>query len=219
MIIIDLSLELDNECMTCAMPWHENVRIKELGKLDEVGRNTSSILMGSHSGTHMDAPRHFFNEKPGIEQADLNLCCGKASVIDFSHKRKGEKVMLGDLKNIVVQKRMIFRFLWYKYWKTEQYYNDFPCFDREAVEYLIKNGMQVMALDTPSPDSAGNIRDKGDKDSPNHKLLLDAGVIIIEYLTNTEQLLVEEEYIFMALPLKIKNSDGAPARVIAIKQS
>lgn len=215
MKIIDLTLTLDNACMTCGTPWHEHVKLERLGRLEQVGRNTTSIHMGSHSGTHMDAPAHFFNGMFGINQIDLEQACGDVSIVNFTNKKKHSVVELSDVENIPVTARMIFVFGWFQHWKTDTYYDDFPYFSQEAVRHLIQNGMKVMALDTPSPDSVKDIGNM--EDSANHKLLLKNKVILIEYLTNTDKLLVDKRYTLIALPLKIKDADGSPARVIAIE--
>lgn len=215
MKIIDLTFAVDNECMTCGTPWHEPVQLKQLGKLQEVGRNTTSIHLGSHSGTHMDAPAHFYDHVYGIDEIDLSQVCGYVSIVNFTGKGKGELVGLCDVKSISVTSRMIFVFGWYKYWKTDGYYEDFPFFSQEAVQYLVEKGLRVMALDTPSPDSVKDIGNK--EDSPNHKFLLKKGVVLIEYLTNTNKLLNGKNYSLVALPLKLKGIDGSPARVIVIE--
>ncbi|MCM1213722.1 MAG: cyclase family protein [Lachnospiraceae bacterium] len=215
MKIIDLSLTLDNECMTCGTPWHQKVRITQMGKLDEVGRNTHSILVGSHSGTHMDAPLHFFNGAQGIDEADLQKICGNISIVNFSYMGEGSIVEYKDVRDLVISERMLFRFDWWKNWKTPNYYKGFPFFSEDAVSYLIEKGMGVIALDTPSPDGGGAITQK--EDSPVHKKLLENQVTIIEYLSNTDCLVEGKKYCLFALPLKIKNCDGAPSRVIAVE--
>jgi len=76
MKIIDLSYIIDEQCMTCGTPWHERVKLTPLGTLTTVGRNTYSITLGSHTGTHMDAPSHFLDGAEGIDQVDLDKICG-----------------------------------------------------------------------------------------------------------------------------------------------
>lgn len=216
MKIIDLSLTIDNECMTCGTPWHQKVQVRQMGKIEEVGRNTHSILMGSHSGTHMDAPLHFYNEAEGIDKADLQKICGEMTVVDFSYMGAGSIVQCEDVKRFQITERMLFRFDWWKKWKTQEYYSHFPFFSEEAVLYLTEHGMRVIAMDTPSPDDGSAITQKND--SPVHKLLLKKGVTIIEYLSNTDQFLTGKKYSLFALPLKIKDCDGAPARVVAVER-
>lgn len=212
MNIIDLSLTIDNECMTCGTPWHEKVQIEQLGKLNAVGRNTSKFVLGSHTATHMDAPRHFIDDGHGIDTTALSICVGPVTCVNLKHIDVGQKVTLNDLIDINISQRMLFVFGWYKHWKTEQYYKEFPFFSEEAVDYLLDNGMELMALDTPSPDDGSAISQFND--SPNHKKLLSRNIVIVEYLTNTDQVDFSKQYELVALPLKILNADGSPARVI-----
>lgn len=215
MNIIDLSLTVDKTCMTCGTPWHVKPELNRLGKIGEVGRNTSSILLGSHTATHMDAPLHFFDGAPGIDRLDLNKVCGECAVVDLTQKKQGSVVDLQDVQGIPVSKRMLFRFDWFKMWKTSEYYKSFPYFSMDAAKYLLENGLRVIALDTPSPDD-GSAIGKVD-DSPVHKLFLKNDVTIIEYLTNTDSLESEKAYHLIALPLKIKDCDGSPARVVMME--
>ncbi len=212
MNIIDLSMTIDNECMTCNAPWHEKVAIERLGYLSEVGRNTSKFRLGSHTATHMDAPLHFFEDTFGIEKIDLNKCVGKVTCVDLRHKKAGDTVSLEDIRDVKVTERMLFVFGWYEWWKTENYYKAFPYFEEEAILYLVNGGMKFMALDTPSPDDGSAIQKKDD--SPMHKILLEREIVIVEYLCNTEQIDFSKEYEIIALPLKIQGADGSPARVI-----
>ena len=99
-----------------------------------------------------------------------------------------------------------------KNWKTSVYYKRFPYFATDAVQHLLNSGMKMMAMDTPSPDDGSAISELDD--SPNHKLLLGADVVIVEYLCNTEKIDFMKKYEIIALPLKIFNADGAPARVV-----
>lgn len=216
MNIIDLTFDIDNECMTCGTPWHIKAQIQQLGRISEVGRNTHSITLGSHTGTHIDAPLHFFNHAEGIHQIDLTQVCGDVSVVDFSHIKKGQFVALNDVMKLTVSSRMIFRFDWFKKWKTPEYYEQFPYFSMDAIQYLVEKGMRVIALDTPSPDDGNAISLKDD--SPIHKFLMINKVVIMEYLTNTDKLNQAKQYQLFALPLKIKGCDGAPARIIVMEK-
>ena len=210
--IIDLSLTIDSECMTCGTPWHQKIQIEQLGRLETVGRNTSRFVLGSHTATHMDAPLHFINNGYGIESINLNHCVGLVNCVDFRHIKAGGIVTLDDVKKLSVSERMLFVFGWYKNWKTAIYYKDFPFFSTDAVRYLIDAGMKMMAMDTPSPDDGSAIAELDD--SPNHKMLLNADTVIVEYLCNTDKIDFMKQYEIIALPLKILNADGAPARVV-----
>ncbi len=212
MRIIDLSLTLDSQCQTCGVPWHTTVEVKRMGTIDEVGRNTSRFVLGSHSATHMDAPSHFFEGMNDIDQLDPARCIGEVTCVDMRHKKAKDVVTLADVKDIPVSERMLFAFGWDQWWKTPNYYVDTPYFEKEAIEYLLEQGMRFMAMDTPSPDTTSSIGKKDD--SPMHKLLLSNEVIIVEYLCNTSEIDFAKKHEIIALPLKIKGADGCPARVV-----
>lgn len=212
MKLVDLSYTLDDTCMTCGTAWHEKMRLEKLGTIAEVGRNTHRIIMGSHTGTHMDAPLHFYDGALGIDRVDIEMICGECQVVDMTKKGPGSIVAQRDVGEISVSERMLFRFDWFQYWNTNRFYSEFPYFSMEAAEHLVNNGMRVIALDTPSPDSGNAIGKKND--SPVHKLFLREGVTIIEYLTNTDALEEGKSYRLWAMPLKLKDCDGAPARVM-----
>ncbi|SHM79732.1 Kynurenine formamidase [Anaerosporobacter mobilis DSM 15930] len=216
MNVIDLTITVDNECLTCGTSWHQKPMLEKIGTINSVGRNTSRIVLGSHTGTHMDAPLHFYDNTHGIDKMDLNLLIGEIEIVDFTNLDRNTYVTLDMVKQINIKKRMLFIFGWYKYWKTEQYYNGFPYFDMEAANYLIENGMKLIALDTPSPDANNAIYEKND--SPVHKKLLQNNVVIIEYLTNTATIDINKQYEIVALPLKLKDIDGSPARVVLIER-
>lgn len=211
MRILDLSFLIENNMPTCGTEWHQKIEIVPMGKIDRVGRNTHSILLGSHSGTHIDAPYHFINDGDTIDKLKLETVCGRVSIVDYRGFSQKE-IMLEDVINLDVSERMLFVFGWYKKWKSSEYYQKFPFFSQAAIEHLIKSGMHVMAMDTPSPDSGFAIGKKND--SINHKLLLENNVTIIEYLCNTDVIDMSKQYEMYALPLKIANCDGAPGRVI-----
>lgn len=213
-MIYDLTFDTETGMPTCGTQWHQKVEISQLGTIENVGRNTSKIVLGSHSGTHIDAPLHFINDSYDVRYLDLNILCGKIEIINFTRFGKNDKIELDDVKKIKIGKRMLFRFDWFKNWKKPDYYNGFPFFSHEAVKYLYENGMQLMALDTPSPDDGSAINNTDLDDSPNHKFLLKNGVVIIEYLCNTNQIDLTKNYEIIALPLRLKGSDGSPSRVI-----
>ena len=211
MNIIDLSLKIETDMPTCGTQWHQAVKVEPMGLITEVGRNTHSILVGSHSGTHMDAPYHFVQGGKKIDELNMVDTCGEVSLVDF---RQLNKVVVGqeDVKNIEITEKMLFAFGWYKNWKTDRFYKEFPYFSEQAIEYLIEHGMKFIAMDTPSPDAWEAINEIND--SPNHKRMLEKQVIIVEYLTNTDAIDFKKKYEIYALPLKIKGCDGAPCRVV-----
>lgn len=210
---IDLSYTIENDMPTCGTPWHQNVNISPMGQLDTVGRNTHSITLGSHTGTHMDAPYHFIENGKKIHELDIEDMMGDITIIDFRNIGIQNIVTEDEISDIEVTEKMMFIFGWNKNWKKDIFYKDFPFFTIGAIRELIRRGMRFMAMDTPSPDAGGAIRNKT-TGSENHIELLKNGIIIVEYLTNTELIDMKKKYEIIALPLKVLGSDGSPCRVV-----
>lgn len=211
-MIIDLTLTIQKNMPTCGTKWHQAVEISELGTLKTVGRNTSSYLLGSHTGTHIDAPRHFVNNGRCIDEISVQDLCGEITIVDLCRFGRGKVIQVTDIASIAVTSKMLFVFGWCKYWNTEQYYREYPYFSNEAIRFLIEKGLTFMAMDTPSPDPVKDIHLK--EESMNHKLLLQHNVILLEYVTNTNLINFNNQYEIIALPLKIMGGDGAPCRAI-----
>ena len=217
MEIIDLTYDIEENMSIFDAPWHAKVSITQLGRINYEGRETRLVCMGTHSGTHIDAPLHFIAGGNTIDAIPLSRLIGDVTIVDFSGLQGHGPVTCGMLEHITITKRMIFKFGWGKHWKTKQFFKGYPYFTREAAEYLISKKIELLGMDTPSPDDSGiNVCDphlERHKDSPVHKLLLSQGVIIIEYLANLNTVNHLEGWTLLALPLKIKGADGAPSRV------
>ena len=209
--IIDLSYPIHEGMTTFPVHWHPVVEITQLGRHGIENRETRKIVMGTHCGTHIDAPRHFIPGGPTIEQIPLEWLVGPARVLNFTPVTlpKQEfgiedfKQRLGDEK----PERLILRM---------KYYTEQPYITEEAGHWLVERGVRMLAMDTPQVDSPDNGR-TGPKDSPLHKIMLSAGVVFVEYCTNLSQI-SRPEVELVVLPLNILGSDGAPARVIAIER-
>jgi len=220
MRIIDLSYPIHEGMTTFPMHWHPVVEITQLGRHGIENRETRKIVMGTHCGTHIDAPRHFIPDGPTVEQIPLEWLVGPARVLNFTPVTlpKQEfgvedfKQRLGDER----PERLILRFDWSDHWGTMKYYTEQPYITEEAGHWLVERGVRVLAMDTPQVDSPDNGR-TGPKDSPLHKIMLSAGVVFVEYCTNLRQI-SRPEVELVVLPLNIQGSDGAPARVIAIER-
>lgn len=216
MNIIDLSFSVEEGMPCFSSAWHIPFSYEILGTIDTVGRNTRKLIMGSHTGTHMDAPKHFINGGASIDEVELSKTCGKVSIIDLHLLNEGEAVTRNILSKYNITERVLFIFGWTDKWMTNQYYQNYPYFTEDAAKYLIECGVIFIAMDTPSPDDS-RTKLLSKEDSTIHKLLLGNGVILVEYLANTEKINPAKDYYIFAMPMKIKGSDGAPARVILVE--
>jgi arylformamidase len=217
MKIIDLSLVIEEGMMTFPTPWHPVVEITILGRHGIEGRETRKIVLGTHIGTHADAPRHFVPNGGTIDEIPLDVLIGPATVVDFTDCRPLQEIDVSDLKRKIGEKipaRLILRTGWSEYFGNLKFYNEYPFFSEGAAKWLVEQGVQLIAMDTPSPDNPAHSRGTA-KDSPNHKVLLGAGVVLVEYLTNLKAL-TQTEVELIVMPLKLKGCDGSPARCAAI---
>lgn len=212
--IIDLTYMINNEMITYPTPWHPKVFVERLGKIEEVGRNTCKITLGTHTGTHIDAPLHFIENGKSIEKIPLDKIVGQVTIVDFSHFQKNQPIEKEVLQKIKITKRMIFRFGWEKYWNKNEFYKDHPFFTEEAANYLVSMGVELLGYDTPSPDSSIT---NNYIDSPIHKIFLGNGIVLLEYLANLDKLENLENWNIVVAPMKIEGSDGSPSRVFVFQ--
>jgi len=220
MRIIDLSYSIQEGMTTFPGHWHPIVEITQVGRFGIENRETRKFTMGTHCGTHIDAPRHFIPDGPTIEQIPLEWLVGPARVLDFTPVKVSKKEFgvedfrqrLGDHKT----ERLILRFDWSDHWGSMSFYSEHPFITEEAGHWLVERGIRVLAMDTPQVDSPDHGR-TGSKDSPLHKIMLSAGLVFVENCTNLRQI-SRPEVEFVVLPLNIRGADGAPARAIAIEQ-
>ncbi|HEY1658173.1 MAG TPA: cyclase family protein [Candidatus Sulfotelmatobacter sp.] len=219
MKIIDLSLPIEEGMMTFPTHWHPVAEVTILGRHGVEGRETRKLVLGTHIGTHADAPRHFIPGGGTIDEVPLEILIGPATIADFSGCKALDEIDVPDLKQKLGNKiptRLILRTGWSQYFGNMKFYNEYPFLSENAAQWLVDNGVRLIAMDTPSPDNPAHSRGTA-KDSPNHKVLLGAGVILVEYLTNLKSLSVPEVELIV-MPLKLKGCDGSPARCVAVER-
>jgi arylformamidase len=169
----------------------------------------STLSMGSHTGTHMDGPFHFLLEGKGLHEMPLDAAIGRARVIEIHDP---ESIKPDELRphNIQQGERLLFKTLNSTHcWQTDTFIEDFVYLSQEAARYLASIGVQTVGIDYLS---VGGFKEDG---LETHLALLEAGIWIIEGLDLSP---VEPgTYELICLPLKVADSDGAPARAILRK--
>lgn len=216
--IIDLSLPIYEGMTTFPTHWHPLVEITQLGRHGIENRETRKLVLGTHTGTHCDAPRHFVEGGRTVDKLPLDILIGPALVVDFSSKKPKQEIGVEDFVEQLGDRsadRLIIRFDWSKYYNKMEYYTDHPYLSEAAAHWLVDRGVKLLAMDTPTPDNPVNGW-RCQLDSPVHKILLRNGLVVVEYLCNLEAL-KQTEVELIVLPLKIKDGDGAPARCVAIE--
>ncbi|OMF26517.1 hypothetical protein BK133_20395 [Paenibacillus sp. FSL H8-0548] len=207
--LIDLSMDIYHGAPTfaldpkCAVIVHHTV--------DSMGYNMTQLSMSTHQGTHLDAPFHFLDEGKTVDELDLHRCIGEAMLVDLTHKKAGEPIIISDFgaykDRIGEGTRLIFRTDWYKQYPHKHYFTDFPYMTLELAQWLADRKIAMIGMDIPTPNPT-------DFD-PVHKILLGAEIVIVEALANLGDI-GQEQFFFMAAPLKILGRDGSPVRAIAM---
>jgi arylformamidase len=207
--LIDLSMDIYHGAPTfasdpkCAVIVHNTV--------DTIGYNISQLSISTHQGTHLDAPFHFLNEGTTVDQLDLHQCIGEALLVDLSHKKAREAIDVADFlpyeSRIHEGTRLIYRTDWHTEYPLKHYFSDFPYMTIELAQWLADRKIAMIGMDVPTPNPT-------DYD-PIHKILLGAGIVIVEGLARLGDI-GQEEFFFFAAPLKITGRDGSPIRAIAM---
>lgn len=177
--------------------------IKRIARGDHA--NLSTLHMSAHAGTHIDAPRHFFDDGAGVDALPLELMLGRTRVVEISARTGiGAAELAGvDLSDDV---RILFKTRNSRLWNSSDFHEDYVGVTASGAEHLIARGIKVVGVDYLSVEQ---FKKPG---APAHHVLLGGGAIVIEGLNLQE---VEAGiYDMVCLPLRVVGADGAPARVL-----
>ena len=175
--------------------------------LEVEGFLEKKISFYSHTGTHMDAPAHIIKGAKKLDELEISTFCGKAICLHVKQQITQEFLKQHEEKFQNVE-FVLFASGWDKYWGKAQYFEDFPTLTLEAAEYLCSFNLKGIGLDMISIDKVE------DEALPVHQLILGNNMVIIENLKGLSNL--PKYFDFYALPLHVKDADGAPVRAMAI---
>ena len=177
--------------------------IKRLARGDS--SNVSTLHMSAHAGTHVDAPRHFFDEGAGTETLALEMLIGRARVIEITSRKAitADDLMPTDLTEDV---RLLIKTANSRLWNDPAFHPEFVGIAESGARHLVDRGVKLVGVDYLS------VEEYHKAGAPAHHILLGGGVIVIEGLNLRD---VEPGvYELFCLPLRVVGSDGAPARVV-----
>jgi len=167
--------------------------------------NVSALHMSAHSGTHVDAPRHFFDEGLSTEALPLEMLIGRTRVIEL---RTRGGITADDLRTLDLAEdvRVLIKTTNSRLWGDSTFHTDYVGITESAARYLVEHGIKVVGVDYLSVEV---FKTPG---APAHHVLLGGGTIVIEGLNLRD--VDPGVYEMYCLPLRIVGSDGAPARVV-----
>ena len=168
--------------------------------------NLSLLTMGSHTGTHVDAPYHFLADGPRLGEVALDRMIGDALVGDLRGRTAIDAVALQTLPGVRAGDILLLLTDNSARWASPAFRQDFTYLTPDAADWLVALGVRAVGMDYLSIERFGS------PDFPVHHTLLGAGVFVIEGLDLRG---VEPgRYTLVCLPLKFPELDGAPARAV-----
>lgn len=167
--------------------------------------NVSILSLGSHTGTHLDAPAHFLDGAATLDQLPLDVLTGPALVAEVKADRL---IGRSELERLALNRhrRLLLKTRNSALWSLGRFTRDYVSLDLDGARYLVEQGIQLVGIDSLSIEA---FHAPG---HPVHRHLLGAGVVILEGLN----LAGVEPGVFelLCLPLPVKGIDGAPCRAV-----
>jgi len=183
--------------------------VKQLSKGDPF--TVSVLSLGSHTGTHVDAPSHFLDGAPGVDGLAPEALVGPAYVAEFG----GEShITAADLDAMGIPpdcQRLLFKTRNGRLWDDSEFHRDFIALAPDAARALAERGMRLVGIDYLSIERFQPERHEV------HETLLASGVVVLEGLDLRQ--VPPGEYFLVGAPLNVVGAEGAPARAFLIDRA
>jgi arylformamidase len=203
--LVDVSVPLQAGLAT--YPGNPEFELQPVKRIATGGSaNVSRLIMGTHTGTHVDAPRHFFDNAAAIDALPLDLLIGRARVVDVPFRGGITEAHLADA-DLREDIRVLLRTPNSALWRSMNgFHEDYTYLTEAGARYLVNQGVKVVGIDYLSVEQ---FKRPG---APAHHALLGDNVVIIEGLNLSDA--EPGQYEMYCLPLRVTGADGAPARVV-----
>ena len=198
MKVFDLSMELSEKT-----PYHPGTKkpvITQVATIAKKGWNEKRLNVSSHFSTHIDAPFHMLPNGKKLGDFPVGYFIGEAIVINV----KGQEFISPNL-DAVRENDIVFFYTGVTEKISSAMFKKFPVLTEKTARKLVEKKVKIIGLDSWTPDA---------EPYEIHKILMKHDILIVEDLVNLKPL-VGKRFECVILPLKIKDADGAPCRVIA----
>lgn len=208
-VFIDISLPLDNHLPT--WPGDDGFSLKQVKWLDRDGCNETRVNMGSHVGTHIDAPLHFVKDGTTVEQLPLEHLIGPVHVADVGDVAEISAQTLAGLNLPADIERLLLKTRNSLLWAAGEkiFYEEFAALTLDGAEWLARRAFRLVGIDYLS------IQRFHDSNA-THAALLGHNIIILEGLNLAGVL--PGSYELICLPLPVVGAEGAPVRAVLRRQ-
>lgn len=166
--------------------------------------NVTRLALGSHTGTHVDAPRHFIPDGDTVDRLPLDALIGPVRVLECPPGPVGRDAVTGA--GLSGESRVIFKTGNSALWRRDRFVRGYQALTLDGARELVRSGVALVGIDYLS------IEEFGAPGHPVHRCLLEAGVVILEGLDLSA--VAAGRYELLCLPLRIRDGDGAPARAL-----
>ncbi|RDB25012.1 Kynurenine formamidase [Hypsizygus marmoreus] len=183
------------------------------------GYSVHTLTLGSHTGTHIDAPSHFFPDGQTIDQIPLSSLITPLVVVDLTSRELQDRQTItwsdieGASEHMSPDVALVLRTGWSAFWGTPRYFSH-PFLSRDAAAKIFDRGVRVLGVDTLSPDETSYDGVGGEQGFGVHEVILGGGGIIAENL-NLGGLM--NQNMIALVPLNLEGCDGSPVRAFAWK--
>ncbi|MQL54444.1 cyclase family protein [Acidianus ambivalens] len=193
-VIIDLSVPIEN-----GMPYFPGDPQPKIEKIEKEDYVIHSLLLSTHTGTHVDVPFHFIRDGKKLDEIDLTRFSGKAYVLDAEGKDIHSLELPSSVDILLIYTGSS------KLWKNGWTMDNYATINEEFAKLIVRKGYKLVGIDSPS---IGN--------SKVHRILLSNEILIVENLSSNLEKIKGKVVDFISLPLPIKGVDGSPIRAIAV---
>lgn len=163
------------------------------------------ILLDLHTGTHVDAPSHYFESGKSIDKLSMTQQISSCRVVDLT--KVPDVITVADLEKLHIEKGE-FLLLKTKNSFREDFKDDFVYLGEAAAAYLVERQIKGVGID-------GLTIERDQPEHPTHKLLLEKEIMIIEGLRLAD--ILPGSYKIVALPINIVGAEAAPCRVLLVE--
>ena len=200
---IDISIPLQTGMVN--WPGDPRVSIDPLKDMESGGSSNARLIsMSTHTGTHMDAPRHMLRGGKTLDALPLEATIGPARVVEI---RDRKSIQVAELLEHRIRRGERILFKTYgsaRRWRKPEFDPKYVYITSEAARFLASRGARTVGVDYLS---VGGYKEGTHE---THEILMEAGIWIIEGLNLSG--VKPGRYDLVCLPLRIANGDGAPAR-------
>ena len=215
--VVDLSHPLDDA--TPVYPGDPPVRLTPARRLERDGYRVLHVHLGSHSGTHLDAPSHVVEDGATVDGLALDLLVVPAVLVDLRDLGPREPVGWERLAAYARPGRAVLLHTgWSRHWGTPAY-AEHPYLSADAAQRLADAGVRTVGIDAPSIDATSinptSIDPTGGDGLAAHRALLGAGGVVVENLTGLAAV-DHPAPVLSVLPLALRGGDGSPVRAVAL---